>query len=87
MVGPPLPTKPLLLVTWKDHAATGSWANVEEFHKAAICFQVGWLWKEDREGITLVGGYSPPGWGSDQTGSLQYILKSCIVKRQVIKVK
>lgn len=72
---------PLLLVSWKDHAADGSWADVEKFHGPAICHSIGWLYKEDEEGITLAANYS-----DNETGNLQYILKSCIATRREIKV-
>ena len=74
--------RPLLLVTWKDHAADGSWADVEKFHGPAICHSIGWLWKEDEEGITLAANYG----STDETGNLQYILTSCITERREIKV-
>ena len=83
------PNKPLLLVTWKDHKADGAWTDVEGFHGPSLCFQVGWLFKEDDEGITLAAGYSPPHSENDPhtTGNLQYILKSCITNRQPLGIK
>jgi hypothetical protein len=89
MTEPELPKKPLVLITWKDSCAEGGWADVDPFHGPAICYQVGWIWKEDDEGMTLVAGYSPPHKKGDHscTGSLHYILKSCIIKRQILKTK
>ena len=75
--------RPLLLVDWKDHCADGSWADVEKFHGPAICHSIGWLWKEDADGITLAANYG----STDETGNLQYIVKSCITSRQEIKVR
>ena len=74
--------RPLLLVSWKDHAADGSWADVEKFHGPSMCHSIGWLWKEDEEGMTLAANYG----GDGETGNLQYIVKSCIVSRQEVKV-
>ena len=79
-------TKPLLIVKWKDHAAEGGWADVEKFHCPAICYSVGWIYKEDDEAITLVANYSPDDdHHGHTTGNLQFILKSCIVERKLIK--
>ena len=81
--------KPLLIVKWKDHCAEGSWADVDKFHSPAICYSVGWLYKEDDEGITVAANYSPSAEKDDhkihQTGNLQFILKSCIVERKIIR--
>lgn len=77
--------KPLVIVTWKDHTAEGAWRDVEAFHGPAVCHSVGWVWKEDDEGITLVAGYSPS--PDLSTGNLSYILKSCITRRRPLKVK
>ncbi len=73
---------PLLLVSWKDHSADGSWADVDKFHGPSICNSVGWLFKEDDEGMTIVANIGD----ADETGNLQYILKSCIVSRVELKV-
>lgn len=76
--------KSLVIITWKDHTAEGGWKDVEEFHAPAICHSVGWIWKEDDEGVTLVGGYSPDTSLKMATGNLAYILKSCITRRQAL---
>ena len=79
-------TKPLLIVKWMDHAAEGGWADVSKFHAPAICYSVGWLYMEDKKGITLVSNYSPSeDHKSHQTGNLQYILKGCVLERKIIR--
>jgi len=77
--------KPLLLIKWKDHTSEGGWGDVEKFHGPGLCFSVGWLAKEDDEGITIIGDTSPPDQHGHESGRLQYILKSCIVKRTTLK--
>ena len=81
-------TRPLLIVKWKDAAADGSWTDAAAFHAPAVCFSVGWLWVEDDEGITLAANYSPndtPHNKDHATGNLQYILKSTIVERKIVR--
>lgn len=73
---------PLLLVSWNDHSADGSWADVDKFHGPSLCKSIGWIYKEDDVGMTLVSNIGDGG----ETGNLQYILKACIVTRQEIKV-
>lgn len=76
-------TFPLVYVEWKDHHASASWHDVEEIdHKPSPCLSVGWLYKEDEEGVTIVANLS---MDSDVIGNSQYILKNCITKRTVIK--
>jgi len=79
----------LVLISWKDHTANGGWADVDEFHGPSLCHSVGWLWKEDDEGLTLAGGWSPgiKKYDHESTGNLQYILKSCIVQRRKLTVQ
>ncbi len=82
-------TKPLLIVKWKDHSAEGGWADVDKFHSPSVCYSVGWLYKEDDEAITLAANWSPAdekyAHKEHQTGNLQFILKSCIVDRKIIR--
>ena len=64
------------------------WSDVESFHGASVCYSVGWLWKEDDEGITLVANWSPEddkGHKDETTANMQYLLKSCIVERKIIR--
>ena len=78
----------LVHVEWKDHCMRGSWADdVDDFHKPSHVQTVGWIVKEDDEGITVAqsingGDYNP----SDEPGNLIYILKSCITKRRALNV-
>ena len=70
-------------VEWKDHHANCSWLDIEEIdHKPSPCLSVGWNYKEDEEGITLVANLS---MDSDIVGNSQYILKNCITKRTIIR--
>ena len=75
----------LILVTWLDHAAIGGWEEVSKFHGPSTVHSVGWLYREDKKGITIAACYSPEG-KEHQTSNLQYILKGCITARQVIKL-
>ena len=82
----PMSTKrPLVIVRWKDARADGSWGDAKEFHKPANCYSVGWIWVEDDEGLTLAANYSPDDDHSHTTGNLQYILKSTIVERKIVR--
>lgn len=78
----PLKGVPLIEVTWLDHHANGSWQGDPD-HKPAVCFSVGWLWKEDKTGLTLRCSYSPG--GGAENGNSQYIIKRCIIGRREIK--
>ena len=75
---------PLIYVEWADHHANGAWQS-EIDHTPAICCSVGWLIKEDRRGLSVAGSK-----GTDDKpplhGNSQYIIKSCILKRETIKV-
>lgn len=73
----------MLIVKWKDHAGEAGWKeDVKDFHSPALVKSVGWLLKEDDEGITLSGARASDG---SQISQLQYLLKSCIIKRTVVK--
>jgi len=76
---------PLVFIRWKDHCAEGAWADVEKFHGPSTCYSVGWIQKEDDEGITVAANLGHDGDKKDhQSGNLQYILKSCIVERKIL---
>ena len=77
--------RPLVIVKWKDHCAEGGWCDVDNFHGPGVCFSVGWLYKEDDEGITLAAYYSPSDYHDYSTGNLQYILKGTIVERKIVQ--
>lgn len=73
---------PLLLLKWKDHKSSHGWEGVDDFHGPAAIYSVGWLYKEDDEGITIASA-----WSDDthpETSELQYILKAAIVQRVII---
>jgi hypothetical protein len=78
---------PLVHVEWKDHCMLGNWADdVDAFHSPARVHTVGWILKEDDEGLTIAqsinGGDDDP---NRNPGNLIYLLKSCIVKRTVLE--
>ena len=78
----------LVFISWKDHAAEGAWVDVDSFHGPALCYSVGWLRREDDEGITIAANWSPKGNSMPEgTGNLQYILKACITQRRGLTVK
>lgn len=72
---------PLIYVVWKDHNADGSWADEKDFeHGPSICHSIGWLFKEDEEGLTIISNLADA-----QISNRQYILKNCITRRTVIR--
>jgi hypothetical protein len=77
----------LVYLEWKDHCGDGGWANVDTFHGPALIRSVGWVAKEDDEGISIAACLADNVNREDEspTGNLQYILKCCIVKRTVLK--
>jgi hypothetical protein len=82
-------TEKLIFVSWKDHTANGGWIDVDEFHGPSLCHSVGWVMKEDDEGLTLAGSWSPSMRKHDEesAGNVQYLLKSCIVQRRKLTVQ
>lgn len=52
---------PLVMVAWKDANVGGDDAvtseNVHAYHKPTFVHTLGWLLKEDEEGVTLVNEY------------------------------
>jgi hypothetical protein len=77
---------PLLYLIWHDHAAVGGWEDVSKFHGPSVVHSVGWLFREDKAGLTLAACYSPEGGAKEHmTSNLQFILKSCIVHRQTLR--
>ena len=52
---------PLVLVTWKDANVGGDDVvtpeNVSAYHKPTVVSTLGWLLKEDEEGVTLVNEF------------------------------
>jgi len=70
---------PLIYIEWDDHHANGAWQDTVD-HEPAHCMSVGWLYREDDKGMTLVCNVT-----DDCVGNSQYILKSCITKRKLVK--
>ena len=82
-----MPKPELVVIEWKDHCGEGGWESVDTFHGPALVRSVGWVMKEDDEGISIAGCVADNASREDKhgTGNLQYLLKSCIVKRTKVK--
>ncbi len=72
---------PLVYLEWDDHHANGAWQEKID-HTPSPCASIGWLTKEDRKGITIAASVDP---GSQTVGNTQYVLKSDITFRKIIK--
>ncbi len=70
---------PLVYVEWEDAHANGSWQEKVD-HNPAPCWSIGYLYKEDRTGITLIGSGS--GGAEEAVGNTQYIPKRYITFRE-----
>ena len=54
--------------------------DIDTFHGPRQVHSVGWLFKEDDEGITIVACFDNK--SSQSTSNAQFILKSCITARK-----
>jgi hypothetical protein len=70
---------PLVYIEWDDHHANASWQDTVD-HDPAHCMSIGWLYHENNKGLTLISNVT-----DDTVGNSQFILKSCITKRKVIR--
>ncbi len=70
---------PLVYLEWEDAHANGSWQEKVD-HNPALCWSIGYVYQEDRKGITLVGSGS--GNSEEAVGNTQYIPKRYIIYRQ-----
>ncbi len=70
---------PLVYVEWEDAHANGSWQEKVD-HSPAVCWSIGYLFKEDRKGITLIGSGS--GSSESAVGNTQFIPKRYITFRE-----
>ncbi len=70
---------PLLYVEWEDAHANGGWQEKVD-HTPAMCWSIGYLYKEDRKGITLIGSGS--GSSEAAVGNTQFIPKRYITFRE-----
>lgn len=77
----------LVYLEWKDHCMHGNWADdVDDFHGPAHVRTVGWILKEDDEGVTVAQSINTGDEDAQHNpGNLIYLLKSCIVKRTKIE--
>ncbi len=71
----------LVYLEWKDHSMHGNWADdVGGFHHPIHVKSVGWIMKEDDEGVTLAQSVGVKD-EEDEPGNLIYLLKSCVLRR------
>ncbi len=70
---------PLLYVEWEDAHANGGWQDKID-HNPAVCWSIGYLYQEDKKGITLIGSGS--GSSEAAVGNTQYIPKRYITFRE-----
>ncbi len=70
---------PLAYVEWEDAHANGGWQEKVD-HTPAVCWSIGYVYKEDRRGLTLIGSGS--GDAGDMVGNSQYIPKKYITYRE-----
>ncbi len=70
---------PLVYVEWEDAHANGGWQEKID-HNPACCWSIGYLYEEDRKGITLIGSGS--GSSEASVGNTQYIPKRYITFRE-----
>ena len=76
----------LVYFEWKDHAMHGNWAeDIDAFHRPLNVKSVGWIMKEDDEGVTLAQSVAVKG-DDDPPGNLLYLLKSCVLRRVKLDV-
>lgn len=75
----------ILFVQWLDHCKRGyggSWYSTDEIKKQAmLCESVGFKVHEDDDIVVLALSQDP----NDLVGETMHIIKSCIIKRRVIK--
>lgn len=72
---------PLVYIEWDDHHSNDGWqAEADVKHSPAPCRSVGWLYKEDEKGVTIVGSVN-----DTDVGNNLYIVRSCITKYKVLR--
>jgi len=82
----------LIYIEWQDAVANSEWFLLplaKGWHDSTqyTIKECGWLVKEDKRGITLASRYKPADENTDeQCGGLQWIPKTWIIKRKVIKL-
>jgi hypothetical protein len=77
---------PLVLVEWKDHCSETTWVSPKDLtNQPELCLTVGWLVKEDDDGMTIVSCVDAKDPATGTMGSTQYIVKSCITGYKVLR--
>lgn len=71
----------MLYLEWYDHYSTHGWLDPEEIQDHQKIFSAGILMRESKKYLTISSGVSEDGKWSDPLT----IIKSCIVKRRVLK--
>ncbi len=75
------PKYPLVYVEWADHFSSAEWHEVADIvHTPLFCLSVGWLLKDNEEGITLITSIS-----DGQVGGTTFIMRPCIKKCSVLR--
>jgi hypothetical protein len=77
---------PLVLVEWKDHFSETTWVSPKDIsNKPEMCLTVGWLVKEDEDGLTVVSCIDPKDPVNGTMGGTQYVVRSCITKQVILR--
>ena len=75
-------------ITLKDHwGSGGGWRAPDSEYTSLVVKAVGWVLQEDDEGVVLVGGLSDRSQSDSWVSMTQYVLKSTIIERKVLKEK
>jgi hypothetical protein len=74
---------PLVCVEWEDHKTTEGWTRDMDLTPPAV-LSIGWLLMEDEKAI-LIAACLPTMQEDKEIGNTQLIIKSCILKRTIIR--
>jgi hypothetical protein len=73
---------PVVCVEWLDHHRSDDWVSAENIqHEPALCKTIGWEFKNDDVGITIVGSIDESG----NYGNIMFIMKSCVRKYSIVR--
>lgn len=78
---------PLVQIIWKDHHADDrTWVLKHEIENLPeYCMSIGWIYKEDDEGVSIVRDIDPNDPANGSVGGVMYILKNCITKMTILR--
>jgi hypothetical protein len=84
-----LKTGPLVYLEWLDHVGSGDrgWIGEDEVGTVPSTVRsVGWIYKEDRKTLTIVGNHAEHDeQGEPELSGVHCILKSCITRRVTLR--